>query len=86
MNEIAIVNTAESQLIELETTISSGDYSTLQKLLLQQALTLHMLGNKFTEESEKFKNVYERKAFLDVAFKAFGQSLKAMRMVKEMGK
>jgi len=84
MNELAILDKSEKQLIELEAAISNNNYSTLQKLLLQQVLTLHMLGNEFTEESEKFKNVYERKAFLDVAFKAFGQSLKAMRMVKEM--
>jgi len=84
MNEIATIDTAEKQLIELETAISAGNYSALSQLLLQQVLSLHMVGKEFLQKAEQHEKLYTKKAYLDVAFRAFGQSLKSMRAVREM--
>ncbi|BCL59466.1 hypothetical protein DGMP_01590 [Desulfomarina profundi] len=86
MKEIAIINEAENQLIELEQAVSAGNYSALSQLLLQQALSLHLVGNEFLQKAEKYEKLYAKKAYLDVAFRAYGQSLKSMRAVRELSK
>lgn len=83
MNPIA---TVDKQLAELETAISAGNYSAFQTILAQQALSLHMVGIDFMQKAETGAKLKFKQACLDIAIRAFGQSLKSMRAVKEMGR
>jgi hypothetical protein len=75
---------AEKQLTELETAISAGNYSALQNILLRQAISLHKVGFEFMAKSEESGKLRYKQACMDTGIRAFAQSLKVMRAIKEM--
>ena len=77
---------ATTQLEALQTAISAGKYTSLQDILLVQAMTLHGIGMASIGEAEKALNIKHKKTYIDLALRAFGQSQKAMLSVKMMGR
>lgn len=72
------------QLEEVKNAVTSGNYTALQGLLLQQAVVLHQLGMTLIEQSTGHQNIRTRGAYLDVALRALGQSQKAMNSIKTL--
>ena len=71
---------------ELHKTVVAGNYSSLQNVLLAQAMTLHGIAMASIGEADKISSIKHRKTYIDLALRAFGQSRKAMQSVKMMGR
>jgi hypothetical protein len=72
------------QLEEVKKAVTSGNYTALQGILLQQAVVLHQLGMALIEQSTGHQNIRTRGAYLDVALRALRQSQKAMNSIKTL--
>ena len=81
MTELAIATT---QLEELHKAVAAGNYSSLQNVLLAQAMTLHGIAMASISEADKIPSIKHKRAYIDLALRAFGQSQKAMQSVKMM--
>jgi hypothetical protein len=84
MNELECLDSATVQLDEVRTAITTGDYSSLQGLLLSQTVILHKLGVELIAKSTEQGTVRHRCAYVDVALRALGQSQKAMGAIKSL--
>jgi hypothetical protein len=75
---------ANIQLTEIQSAIATGNYSALQYLLLNQAVSLHKIGIEFVEYSKTLDRMVSKKTCIDVALRAFGQSQRTMATIKFM--
>ncbi|MBV5330327.1 MAG: hypothetical protein JZU65_22305 [Chlorobium sp.] len=75
---------ADSQLQEIQASILSKNYGALQGLLLQQSIVLHEIGMFFVERANEQEPIRNKRTCLDLAFRAFSQSRKAMMSIKNM--
>lgn len=76
------ITTAGKHLTELEDAITQGDISTINKVLAQQAITLHMVAMEFMQKADEAGKINSKKAYIDIALRAFGQSRKSMAMIR----
>lgn len=67
MKEITSLNTTEKQLVDLQAAITKGDRPTMNKLLAQQTLTLHMVGMEFMQKADEAGRLNYKRAYLDIA-------------------
>lgn len=79
MNELTI---ATQRINDLQAAVAAGNYSALQEMLLAQAVTLHRLGMGFLEQSANAHRFGEKRAFVDLALRALGQSQKTIATMK----
>jgi hypothetical protein len=85
MNDLQLLDSATAQLDEIRSAISAGDYSSLQGLLLNQTVILHKLGVELIELASTQAAIKYKAAYADIALRAFGQSQKAMGVIKLLG-
>jgi len=73
-----------SQLSEIHTAINAGDYSTLQRLLLNQSIVLHKIGMDFIGRSNEATKLQLKAVYMDIALRSLAQSQRTMATIKLM--
>lgn len=75
---------ADTKLQEIKNAVISGDYQSLQSLLLQQSVILHELGLIFIKKSNDFETLRHKRGCLEMGCRLFGQARKTMLCVKHL--
>ena len=78
------IEIAGKQIDQVRTAINNGDYSALKHLLLNQAVTLHHLGNQFVLKAEEHQAAVTQRECINVAVRCYTQSQKTMAAIKQL--
>jgi hypothetical protein len=76
------IEIAGKQIDEIRNAIVDGDYSALKILLLDQAVTLHSLGNQFIVKAEALEKLHFKKECVNVAVRCFSQSQRTIATIR----
>jgi len=75
---------ANIQLSEIKAAIISGNYESLQGLLLQQSVILHEIGMVFFQKSNDSESVRHKRACCELGCRLFNQARKTMESIKHL--